>query len=183
MKFLEKYGGLVRVDQEGSLVSIIWECRDDIADGYKEVILALKEHIEGGYIRDVFFSDKPLLGSLPTNGWGHLSVDLTKYPLANMSSNRSVVRHKTKYRKRYDLLLSLLEYRTHTLITCMEKARSNKNTKILDGTHLILNIKRFLYTLKDDRHRDNMIWKCANNLIDLTTYRTIFTWLNRIEDK
>lgn len=75
--FIRKYGKLVYIDGQGEVVSAIWRNIDMIPEYFEKSVINLKNYVEKQSIYSPFISDERTLGNKETNGWGHLSLELS----------------------------------------------------------------------------------------------------------
>ncbi len=72
-RFLNTYGSLVRVANNGSVIPVMWSS-DDVPEFYKPVIAAMRTKLRNAKITGPFLSASAVLGQPWTDEWEHLSV-------------------------------------------------------------------------------------------------------------
>lgn len=74
--FINSFGALVVVDDDGVATSALWDV-SDAPDLYKPSVAAMLERITADKrVSSPFFSDVALLGKAEAGGWAHLSLEL-----------------------------------------------------------------------------------------------------------
>lgn len=71
-KFINDYGGLVSLDQEGTATSIMWDFETDSI--FKRSVEELKKYVEKAAIQSVFYYENRVWGEGEKGGYTHLSV-------------------------------------------------------------------------------------------------------------
>lgn len=71
-KFIQKYGGLVYIDQEGKLSSFLWYS-NDVPAFFSEAIGRMQRLVERAKVTGVFFSSDKIWGNPQTGNWTHLA--------------------------------------------------------------------------------------------------------------
>lgn len=73
-KFIEKYGGLVTIDNEGHVDSLLWEIKpQDRPTFFADSIAILRVAVERAEVTGVFLSSETVWGTPRTGDWTHLS--------------------------------------------------------------------------------------------------------------
>lgn len=70
-RFVEEYGGLVSIDEQGKTTAIAWQA--PAPDFFEEAVLAVRKKVQGANVTGVFRTSKPELGTPVTGPWRHLS--------------------------------------------------------------------------------------------------------------
>lgn len=80
--FIERFGGLVSINEYGEMESVIWEENNEIPF-FNKSIKAMKKLILSSRINGVFVSDVKTLGTPITGEWTHFAVKLPKQMVNN----------------------------------------------------------------------------------------------------
>lgn len=72
-RFIETYGGLVTVDDNGRTVPAIWNA-DDAPERYAAAVDALYRHVSNGYIETAFHAKETVWGQRETGIWHHFAL-------------------------------------------------------------------------------------------------------------
>lgn len=71
--FLRRYGGVVEVDDNGKVHSLLWT-GEDVPEHFKKSVKALLEEVEKRIVNKVFLYSEAILGVVSCNGWSHLHI-------------------------------------------------------------------------------------------------------------
>lgn len=72
-QFVETYGGLVRILENGELIPLVWSV-DNIPDFFKPSVIALNKIVSKAKIISVFYTKDLVWGKPATGDWHHISV-------------------------------------------------------------------------------------------------------------
>lgn len=73
--FVNRYGGIVRVLDDGRLEPIMW---GTVVGPYGSAVAALRQHVKRAKIKGVFIASEKRFGTPKTGEWIHMSVDVPK---------------------------------------------------------------------------------------------------------
>jgi len=71
-KFIRRYGGMVSVDDQGSVHTALWDGNTSLE--YHASFQAMKKLVESRKVKGVFATNKVVLGNPEKGGWSHLAV-------------------------------------------------------------------------------------------------------------
>ncbi|MFZ2361610.1 MAG: hypothetical protein WA040_19880 [Anaerolineae bacterium] len=83
-QFIERFGSLVTIDEEGATKSAIWD-EDDAPDAYKPALAAMAKLVRRARVTGVFLASNPVWGTPETGVWRHFAVQ----PAASMVFQRA----------------------------------------------------------------------------------------------
>lgn len=157
--FIERFGGLVTIMENGVVKSAIWH--EEVPIFFQKSVKAMKKAVERARVTDVFISDERVLGTPITGQWKHLSV---KLPISKVNRSRLKNASQMMAEKREDfriLIGGLLEYPIDTV----EQALALLQSETLYRSDKVLGVAEFLKDLhtkranaKNSQLRDNITW-------------------------
>jgi hypothetical protein len=83
-QFIERFGGLVTIDEDGATKPAIWD-EDDAPESYKQALAAMAKLVRRAKVTGVSLASNPVWGTPETGVWRHLAVR----PAANMVFKRA----------------------------------------------------------------------------------------------
>jgi hypothetical protein len=158
-QFIQKYGGLVTIDENGTTIPAMW----DIVDAPYELtgtVSALYSAVRSAKVIGVFLSSEKSWGTAVTGIWRHLSV---VPPSAMVFNNRALTAFQAMAGKSDDfktVMRALDEYKLSHLETALTLLRSDA----LYRSEKVLGQAVWLYNLQVDRthggaNKVNKVWK------------------------
>lgn len=158
--FIERFGGLVTIDENGIMASAIWE--EDIAPPFfKAAVLALKAEVLNSKVIGVFISNSPVLGQPCTGKWNHLSVVVPE-EVVNYSRLQTAGQVMAEKLEEFKMLTNALhDYTMETI----EQAVVLLQSEALYRSDRVLGIAEWFKTLHEKRNRignnnqkTNIVW-------------------------
>jgi hypothetical protein len=91
-RFIERFGGLVTIDEKGKTESILWDA------GYGEEYAAMLKIVKKASVTGIFLSSLPVLGEPLTGDWRHLSLkNRAVYRGSLLSASQAAAAKKEDY--------------------------------------------------------------------------------------
>ena len=160
--FIERFGGLVTINDDGTIESVLWGAT--VPDYFAKSVAALNTYItQHTVVEDVFRSDVQVLGTPVSWGWTHLHVEL---PMGTWSLSRTKNAEQLMAEKREErqmLLRALQEYS----IDIAEQAVALLQTNAMYRSNTVLGVAEWFLsvhkTIKgaDPYHKNHLIWKAV----------------------
>lgn len=152
--FIQKYGNLVFIDENGAVKSIFWDQFHALPE-YKKAFRKLSYRLSLAKVTGVFYSSEKTLGLPKTGKWTHLALKNPKY---NIHSNPLQTAEQKMAEKKEDyknILRTLAEF-------SIEKVR--QAVAILESNSLYRGEKtlgqaKWLLKVFEARGKKNIIWK------------------------
>lgn len=158
-KFVENFGGLVTISEDGSIQSALWH--SDVPPYFKKSVKAMKSVVEKSRVSGVFISDVATLGLPITGQWKHLSVEL---PTSKVNSSRLKNAYQLIAEKREDFRI-LVEGLLNYSLDVVEQAVAILDSEALYRSDRFLGVAKFVLDLhtkrngaKNSRLKDNITW-------------------------
>ena len=158
--FVERFGDLVTIDENGIVASAIWE--EDIAPPFfKAAVLALKAEVLNSKVIGVFISNSPVLGQPCTGKWNHLSVVIPE-EMVNHSRLQTAGQVMAEKLEEFKMLTNaLLDYTIETV----EQAVVLLQSEVLYRSDRVLGIAEWFKSLHEKRNsignnnqKANIVW-------------------------
>lgn len=154
--FIERFGGLVVIDDEGRPQSAVW-CESDAPLEYIPTVRAMAGALRKAKITGVFFSSLETYGTPVTGVWRHLHA----IPAKSAVFKTGVLTAEQKMAERKEDLknvrLALSEYSSATLDLALRLLRSDA----LYRSEKVLGQAEWLHSLHAHKGRPNLIWRAV----------------------
>lgn len=157
--FVNRYGGLVTIDEEGYLKPVMW--RGFIPEFFHDSFTEIRKAILASKVDGVFITADKRLGVDKTGEWNHMYVDI---PKNRIHRNRIYNEWQTMAQKKQDYLMLLnatTKYNQSTVETAVNLLRSDmlyRGNKVLGIAEWFLEVMTGVEALKGKR-KTNYIWK------------------------
>ena len=157
--FIERFGGLVTIDDGGSIDPAVWN-EDDAPEHYKAAIRGIVRLVRRASVTGVFLSSEATLGQPTTGDWQHLSVTL---PRGVLHRNGVLTAGQKMAEKREDFGIvqrALAEFTADHVNTALRLLQSDT----LYQSEKVLGQAQFLDNLHQARadavagKRNNVVW-------------------------
>lgn len=165
--FVNKYGGLVKIDENGRTLPIMWNTTSFPILNLS--IEAIRSKLSNAWVNGVFKSDQEILGKPITGKWHHMSIKLPKlYNFVNDSLIHTAGQWRSQKREDFRaLMISLSEYPKNIA----DQAVSLLNTESLPRSDRFLataiwfaGIHKRLENCKVKNIRRNIVWKAVTSV-------------------
>lgn len=157
--FIERYGNLVTVNENGELESVIWNT--EVPEFFKDSVKAMNKAVKKARIKTVFISDNRVLGIPRTGEWTHLSVQL---PLGKTNRSRLLTEGQAMAEKRehYGMLSRALnEFDLETInkaIEILESETLYRGERVLGIAKWFKEVKQIISYAKVNKVAENLKW-------------------------
>lgn len=164
--FIERYGHLAVIDDEGVVRSAIWPNLSDVPPMYYEVAKNLSREVARATITGVFVSTDSIWGTPVTGKWTHFAVrpDPARISIARrelLEAPHEVMALKKQHFS--TLSRGLAEYNKETVsaaVTLLLSDELHRSEKVLGPAQFLFDLHAKLEGIKGDR-RKNLIWKAV----------------------
>lgn len=163
-RFVNAFGGLVTIEDDGSLRSALWSrAFENVSPLYQVPIEMIRRFVERSRVTGVFISDKEQLGTPVTGEWHHFAVALPADRLWGGLTKTAAQVMAEKHEDYGTLQRALAEYSLETL----QKAATLLKTDSLYRSEKVLGVAEWLIDLHtqrkktDGNRRDNLTWRAV----------------------
>lgn len=157
-QFIERFGGLVTIDEQGRTESAIWN-EADASDNLFQSFAAMRRLVKRAKVTGVFLSSAPVWGTPETGVWRHLSVtpfsDMIYRGLAK-DAGQAMAEKKEDFQT---VMRALSEFAIDHLETALRLLRSDalyRSEKLLGQVEWLRGLKGVHST-----QRRNVIWRAV----------------------
>lgn len=156
--FVNKYGSLVRINDEGYLEPVMWEGVNTVSF-FADAVEAVYDAVTNARVTGVFITSEKTLGTPKTGIWEHMAVYVPK-PMIYSSFVYTTNMVSAEKREDFKMLAKAAsEYSIETVEAAVNLLRSDsmyRGNKILGNAEWFLDA---LKCVKDNRNRRNILWK------------------------
>lgn len=154
--FIERFGGLVVIDDDGKPRSAVW-CESDAPLEYIPTVRAMTNILRKAKITGVFLSSQEVYGTPVTGVWRHLHTTPAKASVFRpgvLTAEQKMAEKKEDYK---NVKLALSEYSASTLDLALRLLRADA----LYRSEKILGQAEWLHSLHAHKTRPNLIWRAV----------------------
>ncbi|KXN75043.1 hypothetical protein CONCODRAFT_1839, partial [Conidiobolus coronatus NRRL 28638] len=153
--FINRFGGLVTIDDNGVMKSVIW-CVERVPAFFKPAVEAMKTAVLNSRVKSVFIPDSRVLGIPVTGEWTHLSISM---PQSMVS--RSIIRTAKQLmaEKREDFGVLSRVSSVHTKETTIKAIELLKSETVYRGDRYIPAAKWFKQVVIKQKSITNSVAK------------------------
>jgi hypothetical protein len=163
-RFVERFGGLVTIDEQGHTHSAVWSVAD-APPIYAQAVAELIRVIEHARVTGVFYSSDPVWGTPIAGGWRHLA--LTPPPDHIMQHGKLSTPALLRAQKRQDyetLLGGLTEFSEDTIQQAVILIRGEALVRpelVLDVALWLQQLQQARASTRNTRCRENLVWRAV----------------------
>ena len=160
--FIEKFGGLVTIDESGNSKSAIWDCAD-APDFYQDAVAAMESVVRKAKVTGVFLSSEKTWGQQETGVWKHFYVQPNR---VSVHSKRTQTAGQAMAEKREDfknVITALGEFDLPVVEQALRLLKSEalyRNEKVLGPVQWLhdLHVAR---TKAKGPEKANILWRAV----------------------
>lgn len=159
-QFVERFGGLVAIDENGKISSVLWNDADT-PSFFKKSVKAMKQIVTKSRVTGVFLSSERTLGTPSSNGWSHMNVQL---PASRVHRDRLKTAGQVMAEKKEDfriLIAGLIEYPLEAVnkaVTLLESESLYRSDRFLGVAKFVQDLHNKRMNAKESRVKDNFTW-------------------------
>lgn len=159
--FVNHFGGLVAIDDDGKLHSALWDLPGMDGNFYEPAITALARKAKKAKVTGVFLTDQNTLGQPHTGQWTHLAVRvprISKYK-ATLTPNQAAAEKKEDFK---NLMVALSEFNRATLEAVVQLFKSDalyRTEKFLAPVEFLVRLMDIRDNTKDRVLKHNLLWR------------------------
>ncbi|QEI08511.1 hypothetical protein FXN63_23735 [Pigmentiphaga aceris] len=159
--FIERFGGLVRVEDDGEITSVLWPSDHDGEYGPSARLMATQ--VKQARITGVFMTNATDLGLATKGGWSHFSVPVPTAMRRSMNNARLRAAVSLKLQDLGTLQRGLADFNADTINAALGLLRSEslyRSEKVL-GAGEWLHQVRTQHDSTHGRQRDALMWRAV----------------------
>ncbi len=162
--FVERFGGLVVIDQSGETHSVMWD-REAAPDFFKPAVRELQHRVERAAVVHVFLPGLRVWGEPVTGPWHHMAVRADAKLLRKPTPILNLWQMERQTIQEHQMLRAgLLDFN----VGHVRKAKALLETDALYRSEKCLGVATWLLDLHEQlakqaspRHRDNLLWRAV----------------------
>lgn len=157
--FVNRYGGLVRIDGKGVIHPVMWTYAS--VGIFGQALHEIYETVKNAKVIGVFLTDKKTLGLPENDGWHHMAVETPKEMIRKNLLKNSFQLESEKSEEYQMLTRAVEKYQISTVETAVNLLRSEalyRSEKILGVAEWFLVV---LNEAKGKKNIRNILWKKA----------------------
>jgi hypothetical protein len=160
-QFIESYGGLVAIDEQGNAFSPFWTI--DASEFYLKPFGTLFEKVLAAKITGVFYSKKTLLGTPESGGWTHWAVNLpTSYTTLHPMTLTPGQATAAKLEDFKNVMRALDEFKPDDLalaVRILESEVLYQSEHLLGAAQWLAKVQDIRRNTKNHRTREALLWR------------------------
>jgi hypothetical protein len=172
--FIERFGGLVTIDEGGQTRSVFWHTIE--TEELAASVNAMRRLVEKARVTGVFLTDEAAMGrraigkrdksgpDSPVNTWNHLAVVM---PLAKLHANKLTTPFQAMSEKTEDaknVTRALSEFSRELLAQAVELLQSDalyRSEKVLGPMKWLGDLQEAYQSTRNERHRENIVFRAV----------------------
>lgn len=160
-KFVEAFGGLVTIDENGRAVSAFWDA-DVVPLFYRTAVSAMQREVIRSRVTGPFLSSEPRFGMPKTGTWTHFSAtpprsDIYKHPL--LSAGQAMAAKREDFRTVANALADFTPAVLTEALRLLETDALSRSERFVAPVRWLLDLHAGRAGAKDSRIRDNILWR------------------------
>ncbi|WP_236872944.1 hypothetical protein [Burkholderia sp. LA-2-3-30-S1-D2] len=166
-RFVERFGGLVTIGEDGSLASAIWtqEAASAVEQPYYAPAVAqMRASVERARITGVFYTSESIWGQPRTGEWTHFSVTPGRH-LIHASRVQTAFQAIAETREDYRTMLTALQEFTlatvETAVTLLKTDSLYRSEKCLGAAEWLRDVIVAREATKNVRLKENLLWRAV----------------------
>jgi hypothetical protein len=155
-RFIDTYGGLVTVNDDGTLTSAVW---DHAPMFYRGAWSAMKTLAETGRVQSAFYTSHTSLGFAEHGGWWHVALRLSRSSRSHAQLPAQAI--ATRAHNLENVRRAILEYPVDLLnraVVLLEESELYRSATLLGPTRWLRDVATMFRDTKNQRLRDNLLW-------------------------
>lgn len=160
-KFIDAYGGLVTIGQDGSTHPVIWPRPEDVPAFFRDSADAIRALVMNSKVTGVFLSPLRVLGTPITGAWRHLhTFNVVPFMATRLRTAGQAMAERLE---EYGMLQrALAEFSIETVEQAERILKSEtlyRSEKCLGVATWLLELHRALAGVKNRCRKDNLVWR------------------------
>ncbi len=163
-QFVDRFGGLVTIDEFGNADPAIWDVMDKIPPLFGNSIIAMRGMIASAKVTGVFYSDKSTWGTPVTGKWRHMHI-VPPSLMVYRSRLQTPFQAMAEKAEDYGVLgRSLGDYSRSTVETALTILQSDslyRVQKVIGVAEWLHGLMSSLEKTKHQQRRHNLMWRAV----------------------
>lgn len=162
-RFLNRYGGLVTIDEAGNVTSALWH-EDDAPAHYALAAKTLRVFVEKVGVTGAFYDKASVWGEPATGPWHHYAVRVPSRYVHNRLTQtpfQSMAEHKEDYKTVWRALLDFNIDHLRTAVGILKSEALYRSERILGGAEWLLNLQERVQDAKKADKANNIVQRAV----------------------
>lgn len=157
--FIERFGGLVIINEDGSIQSAIWNV--EVPEFFEPVVSAMKKAVESSRVTGVFLSEQITLGQPITGQWEHLSVQLPR-TMIHFDRLKNADQKMAELREEYAMFSrGLAEFSlpvAEQALALLQSGTLKRADRCIGIAEWFVKVHRLRAEVKGSKEKNNITW-------------------------
>ena len=159
-KFVDTYGGLVRIDESGTKTPAFWSKDVAVPEFFEDAVKAVRKAVKDAKVTGVFITSARVLGTPITGSWKHLAATMPERFLnkSRIKTDEQLMAERSEDHR--ILIDALSKYTTETVRAAVGILSTDvlyRSEKVLGIAEWFLNLKNAVEG-KERKSSKNIIW-------------------------
>ncbi|KVT95576.1 hypothetical protein WL77_11970 [Burkholderia ubonensis] len=166
-RFIERFGGLVTIGEDGAPASVIWAPDPGAAADhpyYAPAIAQVRDSVERARVTGVFYTSESIWGLPRTGEWTHFSVTPGRH-LIHQSRVQTAFQAMAEAREDYRTMITALQEITlatvETAVTLLKTDSLYRSEKCLGVAEWLRDLIVSRDAAKNSRVKENLLWRAV----------------------
>jgi hypothetical protein len=162
-QFIERFGGLVTIDEDGATKPAIWD-EDDAPEAYKPALVAMARLVHHTKVTGVFLASSPMWGTPKTGVWRHFAVRPTEgmiFKRATQTAGQAMAEKSEDFKALTRALGEITQIHLEMAIALLKTDELYRSEKVLGQAQWL----HALHVARDAAHggtrKANVVWRAV----------------------
>lgn len=161
-QFIERYGGLVTIEEDGILAPAIWH-EDDAPEGYQPALAVMAQLVRRARVTGVFLASEPVWGTPQTGVWRHFAVQPAAgmvFKRATQTAGQAMAEKREDFRTVMVALGEFTQPHLETALALLQTDALYRSEKVLGQAEWL----HALHVARDAVHgprKANVVWRAV----------------------
>ena len=157
--FIENYGGLVAINDDGSSTPILWDA-EGVPEFFKKSVSVLNESVKRANVVGPFYSKEQVWGTPTSGGWSHLSGKSSLVYVGTMKTDSQAEAEKLEdFRILQTAIAGYPKNVIEQAHRILEADALTRSEKAVGVAKWLLELVNKVDSLKSNRRKNNYLWR------------------------
>lgn len=165
-QFIERFGALATIGEDGVVAPAIWnvdDATDDAAEIYRPALAAMAQAVRHAKVTGVFLSSDAVWGKPETGVWYHLAVRPTEGMLhrrATQTANQAMAEKRADFKAVMHALNTFSQAHLETALTLLKTEALYRSEKVLGQAQWLYDL-HLAYAAARGSAKANAVWRAV----------------------
>ena len=158
-RFIETYGGLVTIAEDGSTKSAIWP-QSGVPPLFEDALEFMRDLAEDSRVISTFYDDRKVWGTPVTGPWSHMAVTPAAsqvYTSRTKTAGQAMAESREEYAMLQRAIVKYSAATVETALTILEADALYRTEKVLGVAKWFAELKIRVSSTKNHIHKDNIV--------------------------